>query len=63
MNHDDFKQGQASAKREIKAGHWTGETARAYLEQCRALGCAEGRDDYDRGFMSVVEALAAQVAA
>lgn len=51
-------EGEECARRET--AEWLPCEARAYLEECRAHSSAlvEGRSDFDRGYMSVVRALA-----
>ncbi len=52
----EFKLGRAAADREMGQTH--PEDIRDYLRQCEEMGCAEGRDEYDRGFMARVRELA-----
>lgn len=56
---DETEAGRTAAAREIKLDAWTPADARRYLAECQACNCAEGRDDFDRGFMAVVRELAA----
>ncbi len=48
--------GRAVAEREMGKTH--PEDVREYLRQCEEMGCAEGRSDFDRGFMARVRELA-----
>lgn len=52
-----YVEGREAANREFKTDS---RLARGYLEECERTGFAEGRDEFDRGFMDAVRVLASK---
>lgn len=53
----DYEMGRKNAQEEITSDNWSAETARAYLA---ALTDTAPINDFDRGFMDTIRALAAR---